>query len=268
MLGTYIGGSGWDLVEEVVEADGALEDAMEERACGVLGAVPEVFHHVVARVVLAAVEQRHRRVEPTTSRRRRRRILVLVVGRRALASRREEAAAAAEVGVAGPAASAAVQAVYVRRRGTGGAQLSRWWSQTGRERRRGRGHHGGGGGGREAGVDARRRAGHGDGMQGSLGASRRVLSCRVWPPYHWLAAESAKYLASRAVFYFYIFYFRFLQKYIFDLEIYRNIPPGSAAVGAFLKKNSRRKLRAGPWGPVARQRRFTRLLVRAGTSAP
>ena len=25
-------------------------------------------------------------------------------------------------------------------------------------------------------------------------------------------------------FYFYIFYFRFLQKYIFDLEIYRNIP--------------------------------------------
>ena len=65
MLGTYIGGSGWDLVEEVVEADGALEDAMEERARGVLGAVPEVFHHVVARVVLAAVEQRHRRVEPS-----------------------------------------------------------------------------------------------------------------------------------------------------------------------------------------------------------
>ena len=66
MLGTYIGGSGWDLVEEVVEADGALEDAMEERARGVLGAVPEVFHHVVARVVLAAVEQRHRRVEPSS----------------------------------------------------------------------------------------------------------------------------------------------------------------------------------------------------------
>jgi len=40
MLGTYIGGSGWDLVEEVVEADGALEGAMEERARGVLGAVP------------------------------------------------------------------------------------------------------------------------------------------------------------------------------------------------------------------------------------
>jgi len=107
MLGTYIGGSGWDLVEEVVEADGALEDAMEERARGVLGAVPEVFHLVVARVVLAAVEQRHRRVEPTTSRRRRRRILVLVVGRRALASRREVPAAAAEVGVARPAAASA-----------------------------------------------------------------------------------------------------------------------------------------------------------------
>ena len=25
----------------------------------------------------------------------------------------------------------------------------------------------------------------------------RWPSCRVWPPYHWLAAESAKYLASR-----------------------------------------------------------------------
>jgi len=66
-------------------------------------------------------------------------------------------------------------------------------------------------------------------------------------------------------FYFFIF-FRFLQKYIFDLEIYRNIPrpphcraagtwpPGSGAAGAFLKKKSRRKLRVGPWGPVARQR--------------
>jgi len=39
-------------------------------------------------------------------------------------------------------------------------------------------------------------------------------------------------------FYFYIFYFRFLQKYIFDLEIYSNIPrpPGNGAAGAFLKK--------------------------------
>ena len=66
-------------------------------------------------------------------------------------------------------------------------------------------------------------------------------------------------------FYFFIFYFRFLQKYIFDLEIYRNIPrppgcraarsrpPDSGAAGAFLKKISRRKLRAGPWGPVAPQ---------------
>ena len=50
-------------------------------------------------------------------------------------------------------------------------------------------------------------------------------------------------------FYSYIFYFRFLQKkYIFDLEIYRNIPrpsscraagtwpPGSGAAGAFVQK--------------------------------
>ena len=61
---------------------------------------------------------------------------------------------------------------------------------------------------------------------------------------------------SKPVFYFYIFYFRFLQKYIFDLKIYMNIPrpPRCRAAGAFLKKISRRKLRAGPWGPVARQR--------------
>ena len=31
-------------------------------------------------------------------------------------------------------------------------------------------------------------------------------------------------LVSQAVFYFYIFQFRFLQKYIFIFEIYRNIP--------------------------------------------
>ena len=52
-----------DLVEEMVEADGALEEAVEERPRGVLGAVPELLHHVV---VLAAVEQRHRRVEPSS----------------------------------------------------------------------------------------------------------------------------------------------------------------------------------------------------------
>ena len=65
----------------------------------------------------------------------------------------------------------------------------------------------------------------------------------------------ASWYEEAAVFLFFIFYFRFLQKYIFDLEIYRNIPrpPGSGAAGAFLKKISRSKLRAGPWGPVARQ---------------
>ena len=71
---------------------------------------------------------------------------------------------------------------------------------------------------------------------------------------------------GRPFFYFYILYFRFLQKYIFDFEICRNIPrppvcraagtwpPGSGAAGAFVKKISRRKLHAGPWGPVARHR--------------
>lgn len=88
-----------NLVEEVVEADGALEDAVEERARGVLGAVPQLLHHVVARVVLPAVEQRHRSVErPTTSRRRLLLLVVLLIWRRALASRREEPPAAADVG--------------------------------------------------------------------------------------------------------------------------------------------------------------------------
>jgi len=59
-------------------------------------------------------------------------------------------------------------------------------------------------------------------------------------------------------FIFLFFIFIFYKKYIFDLEIYRNIlrpsrsraagtwPPGSGAAGAFLKKNSQRKFRASP----------------------
>ena len=55
-------------------------------------------------------------------------------------------------------------------------------------------------------------------------------------------------------FYFYIFYFRFLQKYIFDFEIYINIsrppgsraagtwPPGSRAAGANLQKKIQQKI--------------------------
>ena len=35
-------------------------------------------------------------------------------------------------------------------------------------------------------------------------------------------------LSLHAVFYFYIFQFRFLQKYIFVFEIYRNIPSRAA----------------------------------------
>ena len=55
------------LVEEVVEADGALEDAWSSvQASGLVGGVPELLHDVVARVELAAVEQRHRCVEAPT----------------------------------------------------------------------------------------------------------------------------------------------------------------------------------------------------------
>ena len=55
---------------------------------------------------------------------------------------------------------------------------------------------------------------------------------------------------------FFIFQFRFLQKYIFIFEIYRNIPrpPRCRAVGAFLLKISRKFCARAPGGPVARQR--------------
>ena len=67
-------------------------------------------------------------------------------------------------------------------------------------------------------------------------------------------------------FYFYIFYFRFLQKYIFVFEIYMNIPrppgcraagigpPGSRAAGAYLQKKSTKNCAKVPGGPAARQR--------------
>ena len=65
---------------------------------------------------------------------------------------------------------------------------------------------------------------------------------------------------------FFIFYFCFLQKYIFDMEIYRNIPrpsscqaagtwpPGSRAAGAYLQKKSTKIYAEVPGGPAARQR--------------
>ena len=73
-------------------------------------------------------------------------------------------------------------------------------------------------------------------------------------------------LVSQAVFYFYIFQFRFLQKYIFVFEIYRNIPrppcgraagtwpPRCWAGGVFLQKLSQKICAQVPGGPVARQR--------------
>ena len=73
------------------------------------------------------------------------------------------------------------------------------------------------------------------------------------------AAHPASSSSSR-FFYFYIFYFCFLQKYIFELEIYRNIPgrpaagtwpPGCRAVGANLQKKEETKLQPGPWEPAA-----------------
>ena len=57
-------------------------------------------------------------------------------------------------------------------------------------------------------------------------------------------------------FYFFIFQFRFLQKYIFVFEIYKNIPrpPRCRAAGAFLQKVSGKICARAPGGPVARQR--------------
>ena len=69
-----------------------------------------------------------------------------------------------------------------------------------------------------------------------------------------------------AVFYFYILYFRFLQKYIFVFEIYMNIPrpprcqaagtwpPGSRAAGAYLQIKSTKNCAEVPGGPAAWQR--------------
>ena len=63
----------------------------------------------------------------------------------------------------------------------------------------------------------------------------------------------------QAVFYFYIFQFCFLQKYIFVFEIYRNIPrpprcrtagtwpPRCRAAGVFSAKLFVENLRPGPW---------------------
>ena len=90
-----------------------------------------------------------------------------------------------------------------------------------------------------------------------LGSDRRGAGVPWWRAVHPSPTPMGGFL---------FFIFVFYKKYIFDLEIYRNIPrpprcraagtwpPGSGAAGAFLKKISRRKLRAGPWGPVARQR--------------
>ena len=71
-------------------------------------------------------------------------------------------------------------------------------------------------------------------------------------------------MGAEAVFYFYILYFRFLQKYIFVFEIDMNIPwpprcraagiwpPGSRAAGAYPQKKDENKLQTGPWGPDGR----------------
>jgi len=54
---------------------------------------------------------------------------------------------------------------------------------------------------------------------------------------------------NKRFFIYFIFYFRFLQKYIFDLEIYRNIPWQRGGWGIsekkFAEKISRRSLGAG-----------------------
>ena len=63
-------------------------------------------------------------------------------------------------------------------------------------------------------------------------------------------------LERRGFFIFFIFYFCFLQKYIFIFEIYRNIPrpPSCRAAGIYLQKLSRKNYAPVPGGLVARQR--------------
>ena len=54
-----------NMVEEVMEADGALKNGVEESARGLLGVVPQVFENVVAFVVIPFVEERNCFVEVT-----------------------------------------------------------------------------------------------------------------------------------------------------------------------------------------------------------
>ena len=60
-------------------------------------------------------------------------------------------------------------------------------------------------------------------------------------------------LARLAFFYFLFFIFVF-YKNIFSIWKFTEIYPGRTAARTFVKKKSQRKLRRGPWGPVARQR--------------
>ena len=101
------------MVEEVVEGDGALEDGVEQRPGGLLGGVPALLHHVVARVELAAVEQRHRRIEAPTYDFRLLLLISFFIGivlvEVVVTPRGEEAAAAAEVTTRGGSALRVVE---------------------------------------------------------------------------------------------------------------------------------------------------------------
>jgi len=75
-----------------------------------------------------------------------------------------------------------------------------------------------------------------------------LLAVWVWPSSRLGLPDPARV----RFFYFNIFYFRFLQKYIFDMKIYRNIPrpprcraagtwpPGCRAAGAYLQKKRKK----------------------------
>ena len=106
----------------------------------------------------------------------------------------------------------------------------------------------------------------GTGWDGTAVSERRKTSgfdvegCKAGPgkdePAHYVAFRPFATKQLYAVFLFLYFLFSFFTKIYFrfgNLQEYTR-PPGSGAAGAFLKKISQRKLRAGPWGPVARQR--------------
>ena len=93
-------------------------------------------------------------------------------------------------------------------------------------------------------------------MRGRIGEEKRKIpTSDSAPASRTIARFRLSSLSVGAVFLFFYFLFLFFKKYIFDLEIYRNIPgrPAAGRQGLTCKKKDENKLQTGPWEPAARQ---------------